>query len=265
MLVRRYLLAAVAVGAVSLASLAAFAADKVKVGVTPGDGEIIWEQVKRSAAAEGVDIDIVVFTDYAFPNAALASGDLDLNAFQHRFYLNNQNKTRGLDIVPIADTVVAPIGVYSKKIKALGELKAGARIGVPNDPSNGGRALLLLQANKLLTLKPGVGVTPTVVDIVENPLKLDILEVDAAQLARALPDVDAAVINTNYALQAGLNPGTDAVVRESPTDNPYANVIAARAKDKDNPLYKNVVAVYQRPELKAFILERFKGALLPVW
>ncbi len=241
------------------------AGERVKVGVTAGDGEIIWDQVKKTAAADGIDIEVVVFTDYAFPNAALNVGDLDINAFQHRFFLTNQNKARGYDIVPIADTVVAPIGLYSSKIKALADLKDGAHIAIPNDPSNGGRALLLLQAHKLLTLKPGVGVTPTGTDIVENPRMLKLTEIDAAQSPRSLADVDAAVINTNYALQAGLSPRSDAIAQEAAEGNPYANVIAARAKDKDSPLYRKVTAIYQRPELKSFILDRFNGALIPVW
>lgn len=249
----------------AFAASAASAGERVKVGVTAGDGEIIWDQVKKTAAAEGVDIDLVVFSDYALPNAALSAGDLDLNAFQHRFFLNNQNKARGYDIVPIAETVVAPIGLYSSRIKTLDGLKDGAHIAIPNDPSNGGRALLLLQANKLLTLKPGVGATPTLADIVENPRRLKLTEIDAAQLPRSLADVDAAVINTNYALQANLNPRRDAIALEAAEGNPYANVIAARAKDKDNPLYRKVAAIYQRPALKDFILARFNGALIPVW
>lgn len=265
--IRKLILAgAILAGAfMSGAPAGAEAGERVKVGVTAGDGEIIWDQVKKTAARDGIDIEVVVFSDYAFPNAALNAGDLDLNAFQHRFFLTNQNKARGYDIVPIAETVVAPIGLYSAKIKALADLKDGAHIAIPNDPSNGGRALLLLQAQALLTLKPDVGVTPTVADIVGNPRKLTLTEIDAAQLPRSLADVDAAVINTNYALQAGLSPRRDAIALEAAEGNPYANVIAVRAKDKDSPVYRKVAAIYQRPELRSFILDRFNGALIPVW
>lgn len=244
---------------------AAEAADRIKVGVTGGDGEIIWEQVKAAAAKEDLDIQIVVFNDYTTPNAALDIGDLDLNAFQHRQYLANQNKARGYRIVPIGDTVVAPIGLYSSRVKSIAELPEGAHIAIPNDPSNGGRALSLLQAQKLIALKPGAGISPGVIDILDNPRKLKFTELDAAQLPRSLGDVDAAVINTNYALPAGLNPRRDAIAQESSENNPYTNVIAAREKDRDAPAYRKIVAIYQTPEIKAFILKRFDGALIPAW
>lgn len=246
-------------------SQTANASGQVKVGVTPGDGEIIWEQVKVAAAKEGVEIKLVVFSDYAGPNTALADGDLDLNAFQHRQFLANQTKIRGYAIEPIGDTVVAPIGLYSARYKNLADLPDGAQIAIPNDPANGGRALLLLQAHSLIKLKAGVGTTPSIVDIVDNPHKVKLTEIDAAQLPRSLQDVSAAVINTNYALPAGLNPRRDALIQESAENNPYANVIAVRSKDKDNPLYRKIVALYQTPELKEFILRRFEGALIPAW
>jgi D-methionine transport system substrate-binding protein len=256
-----------AIGAILIGIIAepAHASEHVKVGVTPGDGEIIWEQVKVAAAKEGINIQLVVFSDYAGPNTALADGDLDLNAFQHRQFLANQNKIRGYAIEPIGDTVVAPIGLYSARYKNLADLPDEAQIAIPNDPSNGGRALLLLQSHSLIKLKAGVGTTPSVADILDNPHKFKLTEIDAAQLPRSLQDVAAAVINTNYALPAGLNPRRDALAQESSENNPYANVIAARAKDKDNPLYRKIVSIYQQPALKAFILERFEGALIPAW
>lgn len=241
------------------------AADKVTVGVSGGDGEVIWQEVKKVAAKDGIDIQIRVFNDYLLPNAALDAGDLDLNAFQHKPFLENQVKTKGYKIVAIGDTVVSPIGLYSKKVKAPAELKEGAQVGIANDPSNGGRGLLLLAAQGLIKLKDGVGILPRVLDITENPKKLKFRELDAAQLPRSLDDLDAAVINTNYALQANLHPGRDAIAVEGTKNNPYGNIIAAREKDKDNPLYLRVVKAYHDDTIRQFILTQFKGAQLPVW
>jgi D-methionine transport system substrate-binding protein len=245
----------------------AFAAapDHVKVGVSAGDGELIWAKVKEVAKRQGLEVDVVVFNDYLLPNAALDAGDLDANAFQHRPFLENQIKSRGYHIVAIADTIVEPIGLYSLKVKSVAALTDGSSIGIPNDPSNGGRGLLLLQSQGLLKLREGVGILPSVRDIVANPRHFRFHELDAAQLPRSLPDLDAAVINTNYALQARLNPGRDAIAIESRTNNPYGNVIAVRAGDKDRPVFKTLVAAYQSEEVRQFILTRFDGAILPVF
>lgn len=256
---------ATALAAALLAPSVALAADKVKVGVSGGDGEIIWQEVKKVAEKDGIDLQVIVFNDYLLPNAALDAGDLDLNAFQHKPFLENQIKTKGYKITAIGDTVVAPIGLYSKKVKTLAELKEGAQVGIPNDPSNGGRGLLLLAQHGLIKLKDGVGILPRVIDVTDNPKKLKFREIDAAQLARSLDDLDAAVINTNYALQANLNPSRNAIAVETTKDNPYGNVIAVREKDKDNPLYRRVVKAYQDEAIRSFIKTRFDGALLPVW
>ncbi len=241
------------------------AQEKLKVGVSGGDGEQIWQQVREVAKKDGLDIQIVVFNDYLLPNAALDSGDLDANAFQHKPFLENQIKTKGYKITPIADTVVAPIGLYSKKVKSVSDLKDGAVIAIPNDPSNGGRGLLLLAAQKLITLKEGTGIVPTVLDVTSNPKNLKFRELDAAQLPRSLDDVDAAVINTNYALGAKLQPGRDSIAIESAKDNPYGNIIAVRTADKDKPVFKKLVAAYQNDTIRQFILVTFQGAQLPVF
>jgi D-methionine transport system substrate-binding protein len=251
--------------ALALSSIAAGAQDRVKVGISGGDGELIWGKVKEIAQRQGLTLDLVVFNDYLLPNAALDGGDLDANAFQHRPFLDNQVKTRGYKIVAIADTIVEPIGLYSLKVKKPGDLKAGALVGIPNDPSNGGRGLLLLQQQGLIELRAGVGILPSVRDVVKNQKKLEFRELDAAQLPRALPDLDAAIINTNYALQAQLLPGRDAIAIESRTNNPYGNVIAVRAADKDKPVFKKLVSAYQNEEVRRFILQRFGGAILPVF
>jgi D-methionine transport system substrate-binding protein len=243
----------------------AAAADHLKVGVSGGDGELIWSKVKGVAKRRGLDVEVVVFDDYLLPNAALDAGDLDANAFQHRPFLENQIKARGYHIVAIADTIVEPIGLYSRKVHGIGELQDGASIGIPNDPSNGGRGLLLLQSQGLLKLRDGVGILPSVRDIVANPRHLKLRELDAAQLPRSLPDLDAAVINTNYALQAHLHPGKDAIAIESRTNNPYGNVIAVRTADKDKPAFKTLIAAYQSDEIRQYILRQFDGAILPVF
>jgi D-methionine transport system substrate-binding protein len=246
-------------------SATAAAQDRIKVGVSGGDGELIWAKVKEVAKRKGLDVDVVVFNDYLLPNAALDGGDLDANAFQHKPFLENQVKTRGYKIVAIADTIVEPIGLYSLKVKSVASLPDGASIGIPNDPSNGGRGLLLLQQQGLIKVREGVGILPSVRDIVANPKRFKFHELDAAQLPRSLPDLDAAIINTNYALQAKLHPGKDAIAIETRTNNPYGNVIAVRARDRDKPVFKILVAAYQSDEIRQFILTQFDGAILPAF
>ncbi|WP_207480999.1 MetQ/NlpA family ABC transporter substrate-binding protein [Arenibaculum pallidiluteum] len=240
------------------------AAERVKIGVTPGPHAQIMEQVKPIAARNGVELEIVEFSDYVVPNAALASGDIQANSFQHEPYLDNQKADRGYDIVSVAKTVIFPMGVYSKKVKSLGELPEGARVAVPNDPTNGGRALLLLQAQGLLELRKDAGLKATPIDIAKNPKKLRIVELDAAQLPRSLDDVDAAVVNTNYAMESGLDPNKDAIARES-AESPYANLIAVRGADAGKPWVKALVESYHSAPVKQFVAEKFKGAVVTAW
>ncbi|MBN4096956.1 MULTISPECIES: MetQ/NlpA family ABC transporter substrate-binding protein [unclassified Methylobacterium] len=244
---------------VGLAAAPAMAADKIKVGIMGGDAEVLWAKAKEIAARDGLDINLVVFSDYLLPNEALQSGDLDANAFQHKPFLANQVKARGYKIVPVGETIVTPIGLYSKRVKAVGDLKDGAQIGIPNDPSNGGRALLLLQAEKLIRLKDGVGLLPTVFDVVDNPKRLKFQEVDAAQLPRSLEDLDAAVINTNYAVDAGLIPGKDSIAIESKVDNPYNNVIVVREADTGKPWVPKLVHAFQNDAIRQILKEQFPG------
>ncbi|MFC4170577.1 MetQ/NlpA family ABC transporter substrate-binding protein [Microvirga sp. GCM10011540] len=255
-------------GLAALLSLAALPAaaqtQTIRVGATPGPHAQILEAVKPIAAQKGLDIKIVEFSDYVVPNEALSSGELEANSFQHQPYLDNQKENRGYKIESVAQTVNFPIGVYSKKHKAFDALPNGATIAFPNDPTNGGRALLLLQDKGLIKLKDGVGFKPTILDITENKKNLKFVEIDAAQAPRVLDDVDAAVINTNYATQAGLDPVKDALTREDPK-GPYVNVIAVRAEDKDKPWVKTFVEAYRTPEVKKFVEEKFKGAVLTSW
>ena len=198
------------------------------------------------------------------PNAALDAGELQANSFQNQPYLDNQKVDRGYKIDPVGLTVNFPLGIYSKKYKSWDELPAGSTIAIQNDPTNGGRSLLLLQDKGAIKLKANVGYKPTVADIVENPRKFKIVEVEAAQTPRTLDDVAAAAINTNYASQAGLDPAKDAILREDPK-GPYVNLLAVRAADKDKPWVKVLVESYQSPEVKEFVLAKFKGAVLPAW
>ena len=253
---------------ITLAALSALAtaarAETIKIGVTAGPHAQILEAVKPIAAKNGLDIEIVEFTDYVAPNAALEAGDLQANSFQHQPYLDNQNADRGYKIVSVGLTVNFPMGVYSKKYKSWDAVPQGGSLSIPNDPTNGGRVLLLLRDKGVLKLKDGVGFKPSVADIVENSKNLKIVEIDAAQTPRTLDDVDAAAVNTNYATQAGLDPVKDAILREDPK-GPYANVIAVRAADKDKPWVKLLVDSYHTSEVREFVLTKFKGAVLPAW
>ena len=250
--------------AAGLACAPAMAEDQIKMGVTAGPHAEIMEQVKKLLEKDGVQMKVIEFTDYIQPNAALAAGDLDANSYQHQPYLDAQIKDRGYKFVSVGSTITFPMGVYSKKIKSLNDLKQGARVGVPNDPTNGGRALLVLQAKGVIKLKADAGLKATPLDIVENPKKIKIIELDAAQLPRSLDDFDAAVINGNYAESAGLSPTKDAIAVEAST-GPYANVIAVRTGDKDKPWVAKLVKAYHSPEVKKFVLEKYKGSVITSW
>ncbi|MDM0014686.1 MetQ/NlpA family ABC transporter substrate-binding protein [Variovorax sp. J22P168] len=266
---RAALVASVSIASMALlAGGAAQAQEKkpLKVGVSVGSGEQIWEIVKKAAARDGLNLQVVVFNDYQLPNAALAAGDLDANAFQHQPFLDNQNKSRGFDIVPVGLTITAPLGFYSRKIKSIDQLPDGASVGIQNDPSNGNRALLLLQEAKLITLKPEAvkNNNATPLDVVSNPKKLKLVPLDAAQLPRSLDDLTIASINNDYAEKAGLTLTKDGVIKESP-QGPYANIIAVRRADKDKPWAQQLVKAYQSPEVKSYIETQFKGALVPAF
>ena len=254
--------------ALALAAAAALpsaaTAKTFKVGVTQGPHEEVAEVVKAELAKRGIAIQVIGFSDYVLPNQALAEGDLDLNSFQHQPYLDNQIKDRGYGLVPVGKTIILPMGVYSDKVKRLSDLKAGDRIGIPNDPTNGGRALLLIERAGLIKIRPGAGLRAGVPDIVDNPKKLKFVELDAAQMPRAIPDLAAAAVNTNYAIQAGLVPGRDALLVED-ASSPYACVVAVRERDRDAPWVKAFVAAYQSEPVRKFIVETFKGAILPAF
>jgi D-methionine transport system substrate-binding protein len=253
-----------AFGVAALVNTAAHAADKIKVGVTGGPHAQILDVVKKVAAKQGLDIQIVEFSDYVQPNAALAAGDLDANSYQHQPYLDAQVKDRGYRIVKVADTVTFPMGIYSKKVKTLKDLTNGAKIAVPNDPTNGGRALLLLQKLGFVTLRTDAGLKATPIDITENPKKLKIVELDAAQIPRSLNDVDAAAINTNFAMEAGLRPKQDAIAIED-THGPYVNILAVREADRGKPWVAKLIAAYHSPEVKQYVDGKYGGAVVASW
>ena len=238
----------------------------VKLGVIGADTDV-WDSVQARLKDEGIDLEYVKFTDYSQPNTALASGDIDLNSFQHQFFLDNFNEEHGTDLVSIGNTVNAPLGIYSEKISDIAELKEGDKVAIPNDVTNGGRALILLQSAGLLTVDEAKQQAPTVSDITENPLNLEIVELDAAQTARALQDVTVSVINSGMAVDAGYIPANDAIYLE-PVDEksrPYVSIIATRAEDADNDIYQKVVAAYQTDETIKVIEETSKGSSIPAW
>ncbi|WP_122645405.1 MetQ/NlpA family ABC transporter substrate-binding protein [Enterococcus mediterraneensis] len=238
----------------------------VKLGVIGSDTDV-WDDVKDRLKNEGINLEYVKFTDYNQPNAALADGSIDLNSFQHQFFLDNYNKEHGTDLVSIGNTVNAPLGIYSEKVKDVNELKKGAKVAIPNDVTNGGRALLLLQTAGLITVDPAKKQTPTVSDITENKLDLKISELDASQTARALSDVDISVINSGVAVDAGFTPTKDAIFLEPVDDNarPYVNIIVARKEDADNKTYQKIVDAYQTKETEKVIEETSKGSSIPAW
>lgn len=265
---RRQIVSAAVAAAVSL--VLAGCGDKtpqeLKVGATSGPHAAIVAEAAKVAAKSGLKVKVVEFTDYITPNRALADKALDVNVYQHEPFLKNFNKNQNTNLVKVADAVVQPMGLYSDTVKSLESVPEGAKIAIPNDPTNGGRALVLLKAAGLIDLKPGVtGTTATVADITANPKTVKVVELEAAQLPRSLEDVDVACVPMNYAISGKLSPEKQGFYFES-REAPFAlMVIAARP---DNAEAKNVqafVKAYQSPEVKAFIESTFKGAVKVVW
>lgn len=237
---------------------------EIKMGVTAGPHAEVMEEVAKEAAKQGITIKIVEFNDYVQPNKALAEGDLDMNSMQHQPYMDNVVKKQGLKITSIGKTIILPMAVYSHKYKDIKDVADGAKVTIPNDPTNGARALLLLQQAGLIKLKNGNSVDASVTDITDNPKNLQFVELDAAQIPRSLDDTDLACVNTNYAIPAGLNPQKDSILVES-KDSPYANVMAVRQGDENNETYKKVLEIYQSEPIKKFIEEHFQGTILPAF
>lgn len=243
------------------------AADKkvvLKVGATAVPHAEILNDIKSALAKEGVDLQIVEFSDYVKPNMALNDKELDANFFQHEPYLDTFAKERNMPLISAGKVHIEPMGIYSKKIKDLRNIPNGAKIAIPNDPSNAGRALALLESAKLLKLKDGVGVKATVGDITGNDKKLQIIEIEAALLPRSMDDTDLSVINSNFAMEAKLNPVKDSLFTE-PKESPYANIVAVRKGDESRPEIQKLMKALQSPEVKKFIEEKYKGAVVPAF
>ncbi|MBR1221703.1 MetQ/NlpA family ABC transporter substrate-binding protein [Bradyrhizobium sp. U87765 SZCCT0131] len=262
-MIRKLLSAATVILGFAVAQAQADTGKLIRIGVTAGPYADILRYAGTLAAKEGIELRITEFTDYTQPNAALAQDDLDINNFQHQPYLDNQVAQRGYDIVSIAKSIIVPIGLYSSKVTRLDQIRDGASAAIPNDPSNGARALQLFEKAGLIKLKPGTGIKATVADIAENPRHLKIVELDAAQLPRSLADLDFSAVNLNYALNAGLDP-KKALLLES-ADSNWNLVFAVRAKNKDNPLLKRFVEIYRSPEVKAYTEKQFNGTILTTW
>ena len=237
----------------------------LKIGATPVPHAELLEEIKPDLKAQGINLEIVEFNDYVQPNIALNDKELDANFFQHEPYLNDFIKEhKDVKLKNAGGVHIEPMGVYSKKIKDLGELSDGATVSIPNDPTNGGRALLLLQNAGLLKLKDGVKEMATVQDIADNPKNLKIQEVEAAQLPRTLEDVDISIINTNFAMNADLNPVNDALFIEDKT-SPYVNIIAVRDGDENRDDIKKLLAALKSDKIKKFIEDKYKGAIVPAF
>lgn len=238
------------------------------VGASSTPHAEILDQIKDDLASEGYELDIKVFDDYVLPNTALNDGDLDANFFQHLPYLENFNKEHGFDLVSVGGIHFEPLGIYPGKADSLDAIEKGGKAAIPNDATNGARALLLLEVAGLIKLKEGADITATSKDIVENPKDIEIVELDAAQVARAVQDVDVAVINANYALEAGFDVEKDALQiedKDSEAAQTYANIVAVKAENKDSEAVQALLAALQSEKVKTFINETYKGAVVPVF
>lgn len=260
----RTLAVAASLAVVLLFGAVAGAQTVVTVGATPVPHAEILEFVKPLLADEGIELRIVEFNDYVLPNLALSDGELDANYFQHVPYLETFSADHGLDLEVLVPVHIEPLALYSSKLNSLDDLSNRAQIAIPNDATNGGRALLLLESAGLITLQDGVGIAGTIFDIAQDPRRIQWRELEAAILPRALADVDAAVINGNYALEAGLNPLTDALVVEG-ADSPYANVLVVRRGDGDNAALQRLADVLTSPPVRDFIVDKYEGAVVPVF
>ena len=242
--------------------------DKViKVGASPSPHAEILAEVEEAVAAQGYTLEVIEYNDYVIPNTAVEQGELDANFFQHKPYLDDFNANNGTNIVSVAAIHFEPLGIYSAAVEEVSEIGEGAMIGVPNDATNEARALLLLEANGLITLKEGVGVNATINDIASNPLNLEIKEIEAAQLPLSLLDLDAAVINGNYAISGGLSIA-DAIALEESTSiaaDTYANIIAVKAGNEESEKVQVLINALQTEEVKAFIGSTYAGAVVPVY
>lgn len=238
--------------------------EKVKIGISGSDSDV-WKYIAEKAEKEGIDLEIVEFSDYVRPNQALADGDIDANSFQTISYFNSFKREHNLDLAPIATTVIAPMGVYSEKYKDIKDIPDGATIALPNEATNMGRGLLLLQSAGLIKLEKNFDGNGDLKKVVENKKHLKLKPVVAGQTPRVLPDVAASIINNGVAVDAGMNPKKDAIYLESKTAKPYINIIAVRTEDKNNKTLKKIAKIYQSKDTAKKINEIYKGATIPTF
>ena len=236
---------------------------EIKIGATAGPHAEVAEAVAKEAQKQGLNVKVVEFTDYITPDKALASGDIDLNSYQHKPFLDNFNKQNNSDLVPIGKTILMRMGIYSDKVKDVKDIKDGGIVAIPNDPTNGGRGLVLLEKAGLIKLKDGVGFKATIADIADNPKNLQFKELEAAQLPRSLADVDAAAITMNYVMSAGLDVKKQGIFLESKDEPLAVMVLAARNKDKDDQTYKKIADIFRSEAVKQFIADKYKGTIVP--
>lgn len=242
--------------------------NEIKLGLV-GEHSYEWNHVAKELEKEGIKLTIVKFSDYNLPNRALNDGEIDANAFQHKAFLKAESEANGYKLTVIANTIIAPLGAYSSKIKSLDELKEGDKIAIPNDPTNGGRAIRLLESAGLITADKKKGYLVTVRDIQKNPKHLEIIEVDAGNTPSLLPDVAVSIINANYAIDTGFIPIRDAIYLDATgkidENNPYINVLVSREDNKDDELLKKLIKAYQTKETAEIINKVYKGATIPVF
>ena len=238
--------------------------NKIKIGVSPNPHSQLVSLVLEDLKKDGIEVEIIQFTDYVQPNLALASGDLDANFFQHGPYFQDFIEKENLDLVSLGNVHVEPMALYSTKLTSIDDLKDGSQVGIPNDSVNGGRALLLLESNGLISLKDGVGLEASEIDIVDNPKNLKIVALEAATLPTTLQDLDAGVINGNYALDSGLNPLVDGLIIEG-ADSPYANLVAVRKGEEKQDKFIKLLKALQSDRVRNYIQETYKGGVAPAF
>ena len=237
----------------------------VKLGLTGVIYEDIWNPIKEKLAGEGIDLQYVQFSDFSLPNAALDAGEIDINAFQHHAYFNNDTEKNGYDLTAIGDTFIIAMNIYSDQIQSIDELKDGDTVAIPDDASNGGRALKVLESAGIIEIDPDAGANPTVSDITNYKVQVDITELGAATIPSVIPDFTVAVVNGNYALDYGIDPST-AIFKESEyDDDSYFCLIAVKSGNADDPVYQEIVKLFQSEETKQIFEDKFGGYFVPAW
>lgn len=237
----------------------------VKLGLTGVIYEDIWNPIKEKLAGEGIDLQYVQFSDFSLPNAALDAGEIDINAFQHHAYFNNDTEKNGYDLTAIGDTFIIAMNIYSDQIQSIGELKDGDTVAIPDDASNGGRALKVLESAGIIEIDPDAGANPTVSDITNYKVQVDITELGASTIPSVIPDFTIAVVNGNYALDYGIDPST-AIFKESEyDDDSYFCLIAVKSGNADDPVYQEIVKLFQSEETKQIFEDKFGGYFVPAW